>query len=272
MTLQDKMIGKHPKDGLFYQWVECQDTECTDKKRHRYLSEKDANRQQAIETVANWLVTYHLSQSKRAVLCRKQKILEKYDFKEYAKSLHVFPNADKTKKGNLGEVLLTEYLSQVSGIKVIIFKLHYNPNVDQSMKGDDVLLVDERKILLGESKFRSTPSKKAVTEASHLMKNTLALPISLGFIADRLFEQNQFELAEKILDIQYKLSKTNFDIKNIGFLLSTKLVKGYVEENMESNNKDFLFISLGIDKPAKFMELAFARAEELLIEVAENES
>lgn len=169
-------------------------------------------------------------------------------------------------------MLLTEYLSQVSGIKVIIFKLHYNPNVDQSMKGDDVLLVDERKILLGESKFRSTPSKEAVTEASHLMKNRLALPISLGFIADRLFEQNQDELAEKILDIQYKLSKTNFDIKNIGFLLSTKLVKGYVEENMESNNKDFLFISLGIDEPAKFMELAFARAEELLNEVAENES
>lgn len=272
MTIQDKMVGKHPSNGIFFDCVECHDTECTDQKRHRYLSEKGENRQEAIETVANWLVTYHLSKSRKMALCKKQKILAKYDFQEYAKSLHVFPKADKTKKGNLGEIILTEYLSQVSGIKVLIFKLHYNPNVDQSMKGDDVLLVDEKKILLGESKFRSTPSKEAVEEASQLMNNKLALPMSLGFIADRLFEQDQIELAEKILDIQYKMSRTNFDIKNIGFLLSTKLVKDHVERNMNSDNKDFLFISLGIDNPVEFMELAFTRANELLFEVSKDES
>lgn len=272
MNLQDKMVGKHPSGGLFFDWVECHDTDCTDKKRHRYLEEKDGQQQAATETVARWLVTYHLSKSKRKALCKKQEILDKYDFEEYAKALHVFPNTDKTKKGNLGEVILTEYLSQVSGIKVLIFKLHYNPNVDQSMKGDDVLLLDEKRILLGESKFRSTPSKDAVEEVSHLMKNELALPISLGFIADMLFEQGQIELAEKILDIQYKLSKTNFDIKNIGFLLSTKLVKDHVERNMASDNKDFLFISLGIDDPVGFMESTFIRAKELLIEVSKDES
>ena len=272
MTIQDKIIGKHPNDGLFYEWTDCQDTECTEIKRHRYLSEKSKNRQQAIETIAHWLVTYHLSKSKRLALCKKQKILEKYDFEEYAKSLHVFPNADKTKKGNMGVVILTEFLSQVSGINVLIFKLHYNPNVDQSMKGDDVLLVDEKKIILGESKFRTTPSKNAVEEASKLMNNTLALPMSLGFIADILSEQGEEELAEKILDIQYKMSKNAFNVKNIAFLLSAKLVKDYVEKNMNSINKDYLFISLGIDDPAGFMESAFLRAKELLLEVSKDES
>jgi hypothetical protein len=271
MTLQDEIIGKHPSKGLFFDWIECQDTECTDRKRHRYLSEKNENREQAIGTIANWLVTYHLSDNKRMALRKKQRILKKYDFEEYAKSLHVFPNADKTKKGNFGEVILTEYLSQVSGIKVLIFKLHYNPNVDQSMKGDDVLLVNENKIILGESKFRATPSKEAVKEASQLMNNTLVLPMSLGFIADILFDKGQIELAEKILDIQYSMSRTTFDIKNIGFLLSTKLVKDHVERNMDSSNKDFLFISLGIDNPVGFMDLAFSRAEELLCEVAKDE-
>lgn len=271
MTLQDEIIGKHPSEGLFFEWIEYQDTECTDKKRHRYLSERNENREQAIETIANWLVTYHLSKSKSRALCKKQKILEKYDFEEYAKSLHIFPKTDKTKKGNFGEVILTEYLSQVTGIEVLIFKLHYNPNVDQSMKGDDVLLVNDDKIILGESKFRATPSKEAVKETSKLMSNTLMLPMSLGFIADILFEQEQEELAEKILDIQYNMSRTNFDIKNIGFLLSTKLVKKHVERNMDSSNKNFLFISLGIDNPVEFMDLAFSRAEELLIEVVKDE-
>ena len=272
MEVQNEIIGNHPKNGVFFDWVECQDTKCTDTKRHRHLLEKAENRQVAIETVARWLVEYHLSKGKKRLLCKKKKILRKYEFEEYARSLRIFPNTDKTKKGNLGEVILTEYLSEVSGIEVLIFKLHYNPNVDQSMKGDDVLLVDETKILLGESKFRSTPSKKAIEEASYLMNNTLVLPISLGFIADRLFEQEQDELAEKILEIQYNLSKENFDIKNIAFLLSTKLVKDHVERNMNSNNKDFLFISLGIDNPVEFMELAFSRAKQILIEVAVDES
>lgn len=272
MKIQDKMIGTHPISGIFFNCTECHDTECTDQKRHRHLSEKGENRQEAIEAVANWLVTYHLSENKKMVLRKKQKILAKYDFQEYAKSLDVFPKADKTKKGNLGEIILTEYLSEVSGIKVLVYKLHYNPNVDQSMKGDDVLLVDEKKILLGESKFRATPSKVAVEETSQLMNNKLALPMSLGFIADRLFEQGQIELAEKILDIQYRMSKTNFDIKNIGFLMSTKLVKDHVERNMNSDNKDFLFISLGMENPVEFMELAFTRANELLFGVSKDES
>jgi len=271
MTLQDKMIGKHPADGVFCRWTDCSDTECTDIKRHRHLSEKEENRQEAIESIADWLVTYHISESKSSTLRGKQKILDKYDFQEYAKSLRIFPKADKTKKGNFGEVILTEYLSQTSGIKVLIYKLHYNPNVDQSMKGDDVLLVDENRILLGESKFRSTPNKQAVEKVSKSMNTTLALPISLGFVADRLFDKGQTELAEHILDIQYKMSKTSFDIKNIGFLLSTTLVKDHVENNMDSANKEFVFISLGIDNPVGFMESAFARAEELLLEVPEDE-
>ena len=271
MTLQDEIIGKHPSEGLFCKWVECQDTECTDKKRHRYLSEKKENREQAIETLANWLITHHLTKSKKVALCKKQKILEKYDFEEYAKSLQIFPKTDKTKKGNFGEVILIEYLSQVSGIEILIFKLHYNPNVDQSMKGDDVLLVSEDKIILGESKFRTTPSKKAVKETSKLMNDKLLLPMSLGFIAEILFEQGQEELAEGIIDIQYKMSKTTFDIKNVGFLLSTKRVKEHVERNMDSSNNKFLFISLGIDNPVEFMNLAFSRAEELLTEVVKDE-
>ncbi len=84
------------------------------------------------------------------------------------------------------------------------------------MKGDDVLLVNEREILLGESKFRSAPSKQAVMEASD-MKDELTLPISLGFLADRLFELGYEDLSDKIFDLQIDLTKKDISIKNIGF-------------------------------------------------------
>lgn len=266
MTIQDEMIGIHPIEGLFNKWIECEDIECTDSKKHRALSEKTDVSQEAIESVAKWLVKYHLSQRKRYSLKKKQEILEKYDFKDFAQSLEVLPKANKTQKGNFGEVILTEYLSQTTGIMVLIFKLQYNPNVDQSMKGDDVLLVDENRIVVGESKFRKTPSKHAVLEASTGMRQKLIMPISLGFIADRLYEEGNFEWSEKIADIQYKLSKSAFDVKNIGFLLSTRAVKIHVERNLDARNKNFLFISLGLDSPIEFMETAFSRAEELILE------
>lgn len=267
MTTQEKIIGKHPNRGIYFEWTECEDTECTNTKRHRQLLAKENSREQAINQMAEWLVLYHLSDAKKVLLNRKKVILEKYDFAEYAKMLHVFPQTDKTKKGNLGEVILTEYLSQTTGISILIYKLRYNPNVDQSMKGDDVLLVGTNRIIVGESKFRSNATKQAVDKTAEIMKSSLALPLSLGFIADRLFEQGLFDLSAQIQEMQINLGKAEIDIKNAALLLSTNDIGSYVEKHMDSTNQDFVFISLGMDDPPGFMEATFSKANELLLEV-----
>jgi len=118
MTLQDKMIGEHPSDGIFCNWTDCFDTTCTTTKRHRHIKENNVSREEAIQTTADWLITYHLSDAKKYMLENKRKILNKYDFQEYANSLHILPRTDKTKKGNFGEVILSQYLSQTSGVEV----------------------------------------------------------------------------------------------------------------------------------------------------------
>ncbi|GEB27487.1 Uncharacterised protein [Enterococcus casseliflavus] len=266
MTIQDDMIGKHPDDGIFHDWIRHEDTKCSISKRHRALSEINDYREKATIDVAKWLIKYHLSDRSRDSLKRKKEILEKYDFDEYANSLKIFPVADKTKKGNFGEVLLTEYLSKTSGIEVLVFKLRFNPNPDQSMKGDDVLLVDENRVIVGESKFRTIPNGRAVKAACENMDKELMLPISLGFVADRLYEAGETELASKIDDIQFKLSKSTMDIKNVGFLISTQNTKRNVERSLEISNKDFIFVSLGIDNPKEFMEVVFEKAKELVRE------
>lgn len=264
MTLQDNLIGKHPLNELG-SWLKAEDLRCSDLKRHRYLEVDSSFHTEAIELISKWLLQYHLSEGKQKMIERKQKILEKYDFKEFAKKLHVFPESDKTRKGNFGEVILSEYLSLTSGVEILIYKLHYNPNIDQSMKGDDVLLVDDKTILLGESKFRSQPSKSAVEEAAEGMGDKLTLPLSLTFIADRLFDQGNIELGEMIFNIHLEMGKKDdMDIKNIGFLLSTKNVRNIVERNLSAKNSNFIFISLGIENPVTFLEEAFARAENLL--------
>ena len=47
------------------------------------------------------------------------------------------------KKGNATEILLTDYIQASQKKEFIkVYKLKYNPNVDQAIKGDDTLMVD----------------------------------------------------------------------------------------------------------------------------------
>ena len=262
-TTQEKMIGRHPiKDSIFAKWLVCNDLDCTDNKIHRSLTVNSTYEDEAVEEVANWLINHHLPKRKRDFLGKKKAILEKYDFNEYADSLHIFPTEDKTKKGNLGEVILSEYLRASSGIDILIYKLRYNPNVDQSMKGDDVLLVNDKKILLGESKFRTVAAKSVVEEISNNFGKVLTLPISLSFIADRLYEEGEFELSDKIVEIETILPKGKIDVQNIGLILSDLSAHRSVERHMNSNNKNFIIITLNVNNPNNLLKKSFDKAQE----------
>ena len=53
-----------------------------------------------------------------------------------------YPQPSTTQKGNFAEVFLAEYLVSTTDMELPIYRLRYNTNPDQSMKGDDVLLFD----------------------------------------------------------------------------------------------------------------------------------
>ena len=66
-----------------------------------------------------------------------------------------YPQALTTQKGNFAEVFLAEYLISTTDMDLPVYRLRYNTNPDQSMKGDDVLLFDldsdPVRIIVGES-------------------------------------------------------------------------------------------------------------------------
>ncbi len=67
-----------------------------------------------------------------------------------------YPQNLTTQKGNFAEVFLAEYLSSTTDAQLPIYRLRYNTNPDQSMKGDDVLLFDldaePVRVIIGESR------------------------------------------------------------------------------------------------------------------------
>ncbi len=62
MIKQNELIGAHPAElGV---WMQFEDLECTDTKRHRYLEVNPVN-EEGIKKVSEWLVKHHLSENKK---------------------------------------------------------------------------------------------------------------------------------------------------------------------------------------------------------------
>lgn len=269
MTKQEKLIGIHPDStDPFGKWLKVNDLSDSGTKCHRELTESTAIDDDLIKWIARKIINHHYTQFR---IDRLKQKYESLGYAEYAAQHRKLPIEDKVKKGNATEILLTDYIQTTRGKEFIkVFKLRYNPNVDQAIKGDDTLMVDlfeengneKIKIYLGESKFRKTPSKDVVEDITNsLSKDTL--PLSYTFLVEEIAKTNE-KLAEKLDDYIVQDVKDRGDLIYAGLLLSNTDTSGTVERHLNSDNSNLVFISVGIDNPERFIESVFERAEELI--------
>jgi len=270
MTKQINLIGKHPnEDHPLGAWLNANDIPVTATKCHRELTERNTEvNDDLILWMANKLIEHHYSSS------RIQKLKEKYTdlgFEKYANQHRRLPNDLNVKKGNATEILLIEYIqSSLKKDLIHTFKLRYNPNVDQAMKGDDTLLIDlieqedtnDLRIYLGESKFRTTPAKKAVEDISSSLEKD-KMPLSYSFLVEEVEKHNK-ELASKLDDSIVQDIKDNGNLFYTGLLMSNQDTSRIVENNLNNDNPELIFISIGIQDPASFINLVFEKANELI--------
>ena len=199
---------------------------------------------------------------------------EKYKslgFAKYAEQHRKLPITDKVKKGNATEILLTDYIQASQKKEFIkVYKLKYNPNVDQAIKGDDTLMVDlfeengneKIKIYLGESKFRTTPQKNVVEDITKSL-NKDTLPLSYTFLVEEIAKSDEL-LARKLDDYIVQDIKDRGDLIYVGLLLSNTKTSETVEKHLNSDNSNLVFISIGIGQPEEFIKSIFEKAEELI--------
>lgn len=270
MTRQINLIGTHPNtDHPLGAWLNVNDIAVTATKCHRELTERnDDEKEDLILWMANKLISHHYSDFRLKQLKKKYTEL---GFEKYAKQNRKLPIVDKVKKGNATEILLTEYIQSTLNRELIkVFKLKYNPNVDQAIKGDDTLMVDliekengnEIKIFLGESKFRTVPTKQVVDEISLSLAKE-KMPLSYSFLVEEIAKTNE-ELALKLDDFIVQDIKDKGQLIYTGLLLSNINTSINVERNLNNDNPELIFISVGIQNPVNFINLAFAKANELI--------
>jgi len=178
-----------------------------------------------------------------------------------------YPKNPNTQKGNFAEIFLAEYLQLTTDAQLPIYKLRYNPNVDQSMKGDDVLLFDldstPVRIIVGEAKFRESPTKAAVVDIINnlICSYKVGIPMSLQFVADRLFESNNDELGKKIFELSLLFSNDMIKIDYVGLLMSNLNVCTYVNKHSKNELHNLLMISLGMNNPISIIDQAFKQLD-----------
>jgi hypothetical protein len=275
LSEQDKIIGKHPiPPCVFQQWLNYTDHPVTPTKKHRSLIEVNAERKKFIEQLSVWIIKHHITEHKINRLQRKLELLGKYGYEKYLATQNLLPTDDNTRKGNATEIILCEYLKSSSTLDLLFYKLRFNGNVNQAMKGDDVLLLDKKriydKVILGEAKYRAIPTKEVINEISQNLESD-KLPLSLTQIETYLDVIGEHKLAEKVSDLLASMHNAKFNIISSGLLLSTKSdthkgkdTRSQVEKHLSSSNPNLVFLSLGIENPEQIIDEAFHNANEIL--------
>jgi len=261
--MNNRIIGNHPTEHTYGTSLSACDKTTSLGISHRVLSE-NGNRIAFMDFTVEVLKAHHISPE---ALERRKTAINSLKIKGLDISrLSPYPTDSKTQCGNFAEVVIAEYLCASTPATLPIYRLRYNPNPNQSMKGDDVLLFDldsnPVRIIVSESKFRGTPTKAAVDEIMEGLTRSSngALPVSMTFVSDRLFEQGNVELGEKVLKCVDLLVADKLDINYVGFLLSNNNVANHVDRNTIALH-NLLMISLGVNSPEDMVQDAFQRLE-----------
>lgn len=235
---------------------------------HRVLDNGPLQTAAFTGAMTQWIVDHHVKPEYIESDRKRREALARQGLTDPSRSR--LPISDKTRKGNWAEILLAEYVAASCGAQLPVYRLRYNPNVDQSMKGDDVLAFDldsdPIRVLVGEAKFRSTPSKAVVEElVMALVKSHSGnIPASLQFVADRLFDSNQNELGEKVAACNALFAQGRLRLDYVGLLVSNDKAQQHVHRSAKSSVSRLAVMSLGLVDPEGIVNASFSDAALLL--------
>lgn len=267
-AVRNSILGDHPSPPHpFGITLSSRDGETTTNVPYRALLEREGMRAPAVSAISEMLLRHHASPDAIRRSEQQLDIMRRLGMEPAQLRLGRFPANPSTRKGNFAEIILAEYIVAASGVTLPVYRLRYNPNIEQSMKGDDVLAFDldaePVRIVVGEAKFRGASSVAAVREiVDGLLKSYKAgLPISLQFIADRLFEEGHVELGTRVSECAILLARDKLRIDYIGLLLSDSDTVDRVANGTPGGLRHLAMVSFSVDDPDSLVEACYRTLE-----------
>jgi HamA len=135
------------------------------------------------------------------------------------------PRDDKTRTGNFGEVVASEYLRQKEGFDLPVYRLRWNTNPDTSMRGEDVLAFKfgepdgrGRELCIAEAKAEERFDSRTVEDAyKQLATGKRPRPNSIPFVCSVLTLQGEVEKAKAV--VQFLNRTSPYPPKRVYFML-----------------------------------------------------
>lgn len=265
------ILGDHPTDcHAFGVLLTASDGSTESGVPHRELSECDGQRKAIVEYIREMLVRHHVSPEAIERDRLRRAAMQHLGFEDDQSRMRRFPTNPSTQKGNLAEVVLSEYIAAANEVSLPVYRLRYNPNVEQAMKGDDVLAFDldsdPVRVIVGESKFRTISSKAAVMDIVEGLVRSYkgGIPASLQFVADRLFETGNEDLGERILECATLFALEKLRLEYVGLLMSDTRSANRLNQHTDNSLHRLVVISFGLDSPASIVDPCFNGLEECI--------
>jgi hypothetical protein len=138
------------------------------------------------------------------------------------------PSRKRTRSGDLGELIATEYVDANTTFRVPIRKLRWKSDREMPMHGNDVVAVEVNRkaprVLKGESKSRVKFASGVVEEAAKGLDghDGRPNPATLAFIMKRLYEENRDQEAKVFEGLQVDGALPARNVLHLIFALAGK--------------------------------------------------
>ncbi len=150
----------------------------------------------------------------------RQRVAQVLDELGHAEAAEFFaqelPKADRTRKGNFGEVVASEHLIQRYGYSMPVFKLRYRDSA-LPMRGEDIVAFEVNdtgkivRVIIGESKAAKRYRSETVREAHERLRGAYRpRPKTLAMLSNILYDKGDDALAAQIDRISISLPRRAF--------------------------------------------------------------
>ena len=178
------------------------------------------------------------------------------------------PIAKRIRSGDLGEILCTNYVTEMTEFDILIYRLRWKDHRDMSMRGEDIIAIKfdhqgRLELLKGEAKSNKTLSNATISNARETLQanNGRPSPHALAFLADRLFESGKLQCSDQIDRIRLHDKISLSQMSHLLFTFSGNNPRELLQEVVELYTGEIkqLVVGLQVDEHEMFVEAVYEK-------------
>ena len=186
-----------------------------------------------------------------------------------AKLREKLPDSQGGRSGDIGEILAAAYINEMTKFSVPIRRLWWKDHQNMPVRGEDVIAIrvtdsGRLRFLKGEAKSRKNMSPSVISEAGEalLANDELPAPHALGFVAERLRDCGETELAHQIEEA-YLLNQISVSqVSHLLFSFSENDTRNLLKKHVEKFSGKARQLAVGLIMPRhqKFIKAVYKEA------------